>query len=531
MSGPWRRVRGVATRFAIAVAWLYSTPAASDPPNHEQPQLKPSSEQILRSLGPGPLHAPVIDRPAADPGKAASLERRIDRCVENEMARFDAPGAAVAVLLDGELLYESGYGVKRRGLDDPVDPGTVFRIGSITKQMTAAAVMQQVEAGRVRLDSSVTEYLPEFQVAGRWPAELMAVRHTLTHTAAFPDWIDDYGGTGDAALSDWAARQGNVRLHAPPGSFWNYSNPNFMIAGLVAERASGVPYRDLLEQSLWRPAGLDSTTFDPIAVIFAGNFSYGHYYDAEQNREYILGPRDNDSWTAGPAGFAFSTVRDLVRWALILMDGGPPVLAPASAAAMQAPQVWTNLTPDLHYGFGIVIEDYQGLDVRQHGGNVAGFGSFLLWVPERRFAVAVLTNVTWSLIRSAYCIVDEVLDPAPREPPDLTTDPATWGRYVGDYLVTESDGRQWLAEISLDDDRLMSTVSDPNDPGAGASSELVQAYLDTFRVDSDGDGALDTDFTFVSRKPGSGFVTWIRNRHAVGERQLRPRAASRRVAP
>ncbi len=502
--------RGLRLVFATFVVGI-SLPIVAGERPAERPadarvEITVPAARMLDALGPGPLPPlrPESQRPA-DWRKAATVEEGIDQCVESNMAHLNAPGAAVAVMLDGELLYESGYGVKRRGENDPVDPNTIFRIGSVTKQMTAAAVMQQVELGRVDLRAPVTDYIPEFEVGGRWPAEMITVWHTLTHTTGFPDLVNDYASTGNQALSRWAGRQGEVDLYAPPGSFWNYSNPNFMIAGLVAERASGTPYRDLLKEAVWEPAGMDSTTFDPLEVIQSGNFSYGHYYDTQQHREYILGTRDNDSWTLGPAGVAFSTVRDLVRWALLLTDGGGPVLSPASAAMMQQPQMWTHFSPDLYYGFGIMIEEYKGLDVRQHGGNVAGYGTYLLWVPERRFAVALLTNVTSSLRTAAYCIVDEVLAPDPVEPQDLSTDPSTWARYQGDYLMREADGTEAPARVYLQGDRLFGATEDPDNPGVVVTVELFQLYLDTFLFDANGDGMPETDITFCGRsgRPGA----------------------------
>jgi len=486
--------------------------------------------KILESLGPGPLvpRREAIERPRL---KAANIEDAIDQCVEGNMSRLDAPGAAVAVILDGELLYESGYGVKRRNTSSAVDADTIFRIGSVTKQMTAAVVMQQVELGRVDLDAPVTDYIPEFEIGGKWPADRITVRHALTHTTGFPDLINDVTSTGDQALSRWAAKQTEVELHAPPGSFWNYSNPNFMIAGLVAERASGTPYRDLYKESLWEPAGMHSTTFDPEEVIAAGNYATGHYDDDVTGREHYLSPRDNDLWAAGPAGFAFSTVGDLAHWALLLTDGGGPVLSPWSAATMQDPHQWMHYQPHRFYGYGIMIENYKGLDVRQHGGNVAGFGTYLLWVPDRRFAVALLTNVTSSLTNAAYCIVDEVLEPARIVEPDLTTDPSTWSRYVGDYRFTDNEGATTQAAVYFEGDRLMGSITDPALPSVTYTTRLEQVFLDTFLYDSNGDGRVDSDVTFCSRAGNPGFVMWLRNRYAVGERKLTPHTAGRTVSP
>jgi CubicO group peptidase (beta-lactamase class C family) len=488
------------------------------------------SVKAFEILGPGPLPPrPFVSERVDRPKAATTLENAIDQCVESEMLRRNTPGAAVAVLLDGELLYESGYGVKSRNGSDPVDAHTVFRIGSVTKQMTAAAVMQQVELGRVELGAPVTDYIPELVVGGKWPAHRITVWNTLTHTTGFPDFINDYGSVAsEEALSIWAGNQSDVALHTPPGAFWNYSNPNFMIAGLVAERASDTPYRDLLKGSVWEPAGMHSTTFDPSEVVQGGNFSYGNHYDEVEDEWYVISPFDYDSWTDGPAGRAFSTAGDLVRWALLLTDGGGPVLSPWSAAMMQHRHQWMHYTPDRFYGFGIMIEEYRGLDVRQHGGNVAGYGTYLLWVPERRFAVAVLANTTWSLSDAAYCIVDEVLEPPPVEAPDLSTDPSTWTRYVGDYIVTDSEGTSTEATVSLDGNRLMGSIADPAEPGHTMTVRLYQLYLDTFVYDSDDDGWADTDITFCGARGRTEIVKWVRNRRAVGERVWTPRRSADR---
>ena len=378
----------------------------------------------------------------------------------------------------------------------------------------------------------MTDYIPEFTVGGRWPADRIKVWHTLTHTTGFPDRVNEWGSVGgNGGLSIWAQGQGEMVLHAPPGSFWNYSNPNFMIAGLVAERASGTPYRDLIKNSVWEPAGMHSTTFDPTEVMASGNYSDGHHFDATTYTWYVLGPDGFESWAGGPAGFAFSTVGDLVRWALLLMDGGGPVLSSRSAAAMQHPHQWTHFTPDRFYGFGIMIEEYEGLDVRQHGGSITGYGTYVLWVPERRFAVALLTNVTWALSDAAYCVVDAVLEPDPVDPPDLSTDPSTWRQYVGDYVITDREGVTTEATVYLDGDRLMVSIVGPEDPGNPVTSQREQAFLDTFVYDSDGNGTTEYDITFCRTRGNPGILKWMRNRYAVGERQNKPRTPRRVVSP
>ncbi|MFH1177581.1 MAG: serine hydrolase domain-containing protein [Acidobacteriota bacterium] len=479
------------------------------------------------------LPAPVLPLLPADRSplgayatQAATLEQAIDQCVQADMTANRTPGAAVAVAIDGNLLYQHGYGVKHRRNGGAVDASTVFRIGSITKQMTAAAVMQQVEAGRVNLDDPLTQFVPELELAGRWPASAITVRHLLTHTAAYPDNLTSISGpTGDDALSKWVATQTQVRLHAPPGSFWNYSNPNFVLAGLVAERASGIPYRQYMPAQVWGPAGMTATTLSPADAMAGGNYSFGHYENPYTGAEVIAAPDSYDNGSVAPAGWAFSTAPDLVRWALLLTDGGGAVLTPASAEQMEQPQVSLGYTPGLFYGYGIMVEDYKGLDLRQHGGSLAGWGAMLIWERERRFAVALLANTTTALTRAAYCVVDAVLQPANVPPPDYHTDPATWRPYAGSYLFTDSFGTTFRARVELAQRQLFVNFSELPPPQTTYRTPLVQLYLDTFLLDGNADGELDMDVTFIRSGAASAPPRWLRNRNAVGERlgTTRPR--------
>jgi D-alanyl-D-alanine carboxypeptidase len=295
-----------------------------------------------------PLAARWID--SRHPAKAFDA----DDCVEQAMSAVGTPGASMAIWRDGVLVTSRGYGVKRRGQDDPVTPQTVFRIGSITKMMTAAAVLQQVEVGRVDLTAPITDLIPEFGLRAPWFGGDITPHHLLTHTSGFPDRLSDVEGRTDAeALSDWAAQQSVTELHATPGAFWNYSNPNFMLAGLVAERAAGMSYHQYMKDQVWAPAGMLSTFLIPAEAMAAGDWSYGHLTDPSTGVELIIAPDDYDHWAAAPAGWAFSTATDLVRWAELLMDGGGTVLTPESVALMTAPLEPTRYAATEHYGYGV----------------------------------------------------------------------------------------------------------------------------------------------------------------------------------
>ncbi len=458
-----------------------------------------------------------------------SVDDLVDACVTTAMAAHDTPGVAVAVVDGGVMVVERGYGVKRRGQTDPVNATTYFRIGSVTKQLTAAAVMQQVETGVVDLADPVTRWVPELSLTGPWPAERITVHHLLTHSSGYPDnFVAVNGPTSDAALGNWAAVQDGAQLHAPPGEFWNYSNPNFALAGLVAERAAGIPYRQYMATRVFAPAGLERTTFDPAAVIADGDWSYGHYR-AGLGLESAFRPDSYDHGAFAPAGYAFSTAGDLARWALLLVDGGGAVLSPTSAALMQEPLVAIEVLPYDWYGYGIFHEHYDGLELRQHGGNIPGWGTYLLWIPERRAAVAVLANTFESLADAAYCIVDEVFGTPGAEPLDLSSNPELWPRFVGRYPGRDSIGSALDAVVTLVDGDLAVDLVNPDNPLDHLAAPLVPAFWNTFVIDYEGDGVYDLDLTFHLGEGTPGRVEWLVNRSWVGARAVPPRPPAGRV--
>jgi CubicO group peptidase (beta-lactamase class C family) len=367
--------------------------------------------------------------------------QKVDACVERLMGAAEIPGASVAIIDNGTLVYEKGYGVKHREEGGDVTPNTVFRFGSTLKMMTAAAVMQQVEAGRVDLQAPITQYIPEFQVAGPWPSNTITVWNLLTHTTGFPDRYDEYmfrnglaGPTTPTALSDWAAGQSAIPLYAPPGSFWNYSNPNFSLAGLVAEREGGLPYNEYMKAHVFGPAGMTSATLLPSDVLVYGDYAYEHYDDIFTGEPVIAAPDAYDNWVMAPAGLGFATARDLARFALILMQGGNPILSPQSAELMQSPLVDMQTGEPIHYGFGImVLPDYFGANLRMHGGNVFGSSSSLIWAPDYQFAISLLFNGAASPDDAALCAYRAFHPFTGEAPPDTSLPPSEWGKYAGNY--------------------------------------------------------------------------------------------------
>ena len=433
------------------------------------------------------------------------LFEAIDRCVTDDMADRSAPGASIAVALDGEIVHARGFGTKHAVDGGDIDAETLFRIGSVTKMMTGAAVMQQVEAGTIDVGVPVTDYVPEFDVAAPWSADDITVHHLMTHSTGFPDRIGD--AFDGRSLDEWAAGQSSVPLLAPPGSFFNYSNPGWSLAGLVLERASDMPYRDYISGRVWAPAGMPRTTFDPATVMADGNYSHGHAGGG------IVAPDTYDSLWGGPAGFAFSTPSELVRFALLLSEGGGEVLSEASVESMTGARISTHASQGEAYGYGVFSEPLHDMTLYSHGGNIDGYSAQLAWVPERGFAVAILANISQSLSSAAGCTILAALDIDPPEPPERTTPPETWSDYAGTYGFRDQDLVERTAWVSHGGETLSLKV------GSGPETPLVQVGGDTFQADSDSDGEGDgLVLTFIEDPERPGRSQWARNRGQVGIR-------------
>jgi len=188
---------------------------------------------------------------------------------------------------------------------------------------------------------------------------------------------------------------------------------------------------------------------------------------------------------------------------------------------MQTAHVSLDLLPGQSYGYGVFIEPFEELTIRQHGGNIWGWGAYLIWERERRFAVAVLANTFQSLAGAAYCITDAVLEPDPGPPIEDPADPSTWNRFEGTVDINYQAGYPLMGEVvMLDEDELGLYLWDPTTPGERLF-ELVHIGFEIFLADFDGDGEPEADITFIEQGTPAR-MNWLRSRLIVGGRHQAP---------
>jgi CubicO group peptidase (beta-lactamase class C family) len=357
---------------------------------------------------PDPASSPQTGLPE---GAAAA----VGRLVRHHQRRGGQPGIAYGIAAGGALVHAGGLGERWLG-GPPPDAGTVFRIASMTKSFTAAAVLALRDDGALRLDDPVADFVPELRGLRPVTADAPAVtiRHLLTMTAGFPTddpWGDRQQGL---PLAEFAAllRRG-VRAAWPPGTGFEYSNLGYALLGRVIAAAAQTGYAEFVTARLLGPLGLDRTGFEVAAFDPAG-LARGYQRRPDGWAELVP-----DVYGAfAPMGGVFSCVRDLARWASEFAAafpagpetaGGPHPLRPATRREMQLPHVSIAPQDQLRlpgdpaagvqhsYGFGLFIEESPAWGrIVQHSGGYPGFGSHMRWHPETGLAVIVLANSTYA---------------------------------------------------------------------------------------------------------------------------------------
>ena len=446
--------------------------------------------------------------------------------IEWEQEELGAPGVAVAVIEGGEVVFAAGFGSRHPREDVPVEATTLFRIASVTKMLTAVGLLQLVEDGVVDLDAPITDYLTEFSFARdpSW-ASSITVEQLLTHSSGIVDYIEVDGARDDSALESYLnGRFGEVAyLMAPSGRMYNYTNPGYMLAGLITETVGGSSYRTYLRENVFAPLGMDRTYFLPAEVETDDDYAVAEMIDWETGAPTLVEPDTYDNAWARPAGYAYSSVLDLARFVAFLRDGDTEVLGEAEHRAMQSPQVDTEMFLDLmHYGYGLVLSqggyygpgmgDFYEIDVIRHDGALPGFSSELYYVPELDLGFVTLANASGAYFYYSFATALHTLADMPSAVagPDLEMTRAELETYVGDYLDPLNVGH---VTVSLEGSRLNVFMPDVEAGGVTYNERLTPLSPRNFQLEI---GGLPLQVTFIPDEEGNG--EYLRTRYFVAER-------------
>lgn len=316
--------------------------------------------------------------------QAPNLNASIDRFAHEVLASTGVPSASVAIVRDNKILYTHAYGDARLQPPLPATSEMRYSIGSISKQFTATAILMLAEQGKLSLDDPVSRFLPDLTRANQ-----VTIRQLLSHTSGYQDyWPQDYvmpmmlaPTTAQKILDLWARKP----LDFEPGTKWQYSNTNYVIAGLIVEKASGIPLLKFLGERVFKPLGMEQVVnidqqrlpaTDPTGYM---RFALGPLRPA---------PKEGKGWLFAAGELAMSAP-DLARWDIGMLQ--QRLLKPASYKEMQT-EVRLKNGLGSGYGLGVDVTSEAGHRALEHGGEVSGFTSQNIVFPDDRAAVVVLTN-------------------------------------------------------------------------------------------------------------------------------------------
>jgi len=429
-----------------------------------------------------------------------ALVARLDSLAGAPVQEGRAVGISVAVVRGSDTLLLRGYGRADIELDVKTPDRAVYEIGSVTKQFTAAAILQLRDEGKLDLDADVTRYLPTYPTAG----QRLPVRRLLDHTSGIKGlteipafrslWVRDL--PRDSAVALFAAEP----FDFAPGEAMIYNNSAYFLLGLIIEKVSGMSYEDYIEQRIFAPLGMKDSRYCSNTEVVERR-AHGYDYEGRTPRRaaYV-----NHLWPYA-AGSLCSTVGDLVTW-LTALHGGK-VLSPRSYREMTTPARLNDGT-ELRYGMGLALgTDVRGIKMIGHGGSIPGFASHARWYPDAQLYVVVLMNSNGPVSPSALAseLAGELI---PWQRPvfrPFTGDIALLvGRYAG-----PSRGREMTVEVTQTAQGVAVSVDDaPARPLA-----WVEGWR--FRLD-------DVNIVF-ERRGGTGPATILRFDRVQGHYVLRRR--------
>jgi len=322
--------------------------------------------------------------PAVSQSLSPELRQKIDSIANDVLAKTGVPSASVAIVKDGQIAYLQAYGDARLDPKTAAKPEMRYSIGSISKQFTASAILLLAEQGKLSLDDKVAKFVPDLTRASE-----VTIRQLLSHTSGYQDfWPQDYvmpfvlqPTTSQKILEQWA----KIPLDFDPGTKWQYSNTNYVIAGVIVEKASGVPFIQFLREKVLAPVGIKRAADTDQAALGET--------DARGYIRYGLGPlrpapKEGPGWMFA-AGELAMPAEDLARWDISLIK--QTLLKPDSYREMETDVLLKNGV-GTQYGLGVDIDEIAGHRAVSHSGEVSGFTAQNVVYPDDGAAIAVLTN-------------------------------------------------------------------------------------------------------------------------------------------
>ena len=400
---------------------------------------------------------------------AQDIPTRMDLVVRH----FPGFMGSVLVARGDEVILSKGYGSANLEWKIPNSPSTKFRLGSVTKQFTAASILLLEERGKLKTDDLVKKYMPDAPAA--W--DKITIYNVLTHTAGIPNYtgFKDHNPVNPVTPEQLVLQFRDKPLDFQPGESWSYSNSGYALLGYLIEKISGQTYQEFVQSNLFTPLHMNDSGYDSNTAILpqrAAGYTAGRGGIANATYVHMSYPFS--------AGALYSTTEDLLRWEQGLFGG--KVLSAASLKKMTTP--FKN-----NYAFGLEVRDAGGHKEIEHGGAINGFSTFLAYFPDEKLTTVVLSNENGntppqiSQKLAAVAHGETALWPEDRK--EVTVSPKVFEPYAGVYEL-----RPGVANtITIENGRLMSQLMSQQKVGLFPESEtkfflkVTDAEVEFFKDD------------------------------------------------
>ena len=375
---------------------------------------------------PVALQGPPVSKPARiEPRMPPGFLAKADEILTS-VYPIGGPGAAAIISKDGRPVYRRATGLADLEYSTMLEPDMVFRIGSVTKQFTAAAILLLADRGRLTLDDDIAKYVADFDTGGRH----VTIEHLLTHTSGIrnytdiPAWRPTWGQ--DLTPAQLVAFVKPDAFQFEPGTKWVYSNTGYILLGMIIEKVAGKPYAQFMRDEVLLPMGLSRTMYDdPMKILPRRAHGYVRVNGEFANAPYLSMTHPFS------AGALVSTVDDLARWDAAL--SARRLLTPESLARMFVPyRLQSGESPG--YALGWDITSYEGHAVAEHGGGIPGFTCQVVRLADDKMYVAVLSNDTSDVAtRTAHLLAALAVGRPFTNPPEINLSGATLDSFAGRY--------------------------------------------------------------------------------------------------
>ncbi len=394
-----------------------------------------------------------------------------------------SPGAAVIAVRDGKLVYRKAVGMADLELDVPLRTDSVFRLGSVTKQFTAVAILMLAEEGKLALSDPITKFLPDYPTQGH----VITVEHLLTHTSGIQSYTGMPGWMAtkiqaDMTLTELIDGFKKEPMEFAPGTRWSYDNSGYILLGAIIEKASGTSYATFLKRRIFAPLGMSSTTYGGNEEIIPRRVrGYSRRPGGDANARYLSMTQPH------AAGGLVSTVDDLAAWDAALYT--EKLAKQASLEKAWTPYVLADGKATA-YGYGWGVSSLRGRAAVEHGGGIFGFSTYVLRIPKERVFVAVLCNSDAPntdpgiVARRMAALV--LGDPFP-ENVAVAVAPEVLARYAGVYEIDKDSRRA----VTVEGGRIFTQRSGGASVEAkprSATEFFYENSLTTFRFETGPDG-------------------------------------------